>query len=152
MAIALPDLQYVIDKSLAQASPHSKKVYGQNPLTAKEVLDLANSHVLIVAATLKPEGKPQLSPIDFVAVEGLLYVGVDVGTAHNRNLKRNSAITIMIADGWKRQVILQGAVHSLDVQSEPAKKALEAEKTKYGWTTQAILEFLPDKVFTWKAK
>ena len=66
-----------MEKSLAQASPHSRKVYGQNPLTAKEVLELANTHVLILAATVKAEGKPHLSPVDLVAVEGTIYVGVE---------------------------------------------------------------------------
>ena len=59
--IVLADLQSVIEKSLAQASPHSKKVYGEDPMTAKEVLELANTDVLILAATVKPEGKPHLS-------------------------------------------------------------------------------------------
>ncbi len=37
---ALRDLDAVLQQSLAQASPHSKKVYGQNPLTAQEIIDL----------------------------------------------------------------------------------------------------------------
>jgi uncharacterized pyridoxamine 5'-phosphate oxidase family protein len=147
----LVDLQSVMDKSLAHASPHSKKVYGQNPLTAKEVLELANTHVLILAATVKAGGKPHLSPVDLVAVEGAIYVGVDVATARYKNLKQNPAITIMIADGWKRQAILQGVADFLDIKSERATKVLEAEKKKYGWTTETIAEFSPEKVFTWKS-
>jgi uncharacterized pyridoxamine 5'-phosphate oxidase family protein len=150
--IVLADLQSVIEKSLAQASPHSKKVYGEDPMTAKEVLELANTDVLILAATVKPEGKPHLSPVDIVAVEGAIYVGVDEETARYKNLKQNPAITIMIADGWKRQAILQGVARFLDNKSEQARRALEAEKEKYGWTTEAILEFSPEKAFTWKAK
>jgi uncharacterized pyridoxamine 5'-phosphate oxidase family protein len=149
--MVLGDLQSVMEKSLAQASPHSRKVYGQNPLTAKEVLELANTHVLILAATVKAEGKPHLSPVDLVAVEGTIYVGVDEATARYKNLKQNPAITMMIADGWKRQAILQGVAHFLDSKSERARKALEAEKEKYGWTTEAIAEFSPEKAFTWKA-
>jgi general stress protein 26 len=126
-------------------------VYGKNPLTAKEVLELANTHVLIVAATVKAEGKPHLSPVDLVAVEGTIFVGVDKATARYKNLKQNPAITLMIADGWKRQAILQGVALFLDDKSERAKKALEAEKEKYGWTTEAIAEFTPEKVFTWKS-
>jgi general stress protein 26 len=145
------DLQSVIESSLAQASPHSRDVYGKNPLTAKEVLELANTHVLIVAATVKAEGKPHLSPVDLVAVEGTIYVGVDKATARYKNLKQNPAITLMIADGWKRQAILQGVALFLDDKSERAKKALEAEKEKYGWTTETIAEFTPERAFTWKS-
>jgi uncharacterized pyridoxamine 5'-phosphate oxidase family protein len=149
--IVLVDLQSVMEKSLAEASPHSRKVYAKNPLTSKEVLELANAHVLILAATVKPEGKPHLSPVDVVAVEGTLYVGVDKATARYKNLKQNPAITVMIADGWKRQAILQGVAQFLDIKSEQARKALEAEKKKYGWATETIAEFSPEKVFTWKS-
>lgn len=148
----LTDLDSVMKESLARASSHSKKVYGQNPLAAQEVLDLANSQVLSLAATVKREGKPHLSPVDLVAVDGNLYVGMDEATARFKNLKQNPAITIMIADGWKRQAILEGAAHFLDVNGELARKVLEAEKKKYGWITEAIAEFSPEKIFTWKAK
>jgi uncharacterized pyridoxamine 5'-phosphate oxidase family protein len=121
-------------------------------LTAKEVLELANSHALILGATVKPDRKPHLSPVDVVALEGTIYVGVDLATARYKNLKQNPAITIMMADGWKRQVILQGVARLLNSDSEQAKKALEAEKEKYGWATEAIFEFSPEKAFTWKAK
>lgn len=148
----MTDLDAVVKKSLTQASTHSKKVYGQNPLTAQEILDLANGRVLILAATVKPDAKPHLSPSDLVAVDGRLYVGVDQATARYRNLKQNPAITIMLADGWKRQAILEGKVKFLDLNSETAKKVLEAEKRKYGWVTEELAEFSPEKAFTWKAK
>ena len=140
-----------MEKSLAKASAHSKKVYGQNPLTAKEVLDLANTHVLTLAATVRAEGRPHLSPVDLVSVEGTLYVGVDQATARYKNLKQNPAITIMIADGYKRQAILQGVAHFLDSKSEQARRAMDAVKEKYGWTAETVAEFSPEKVFTWKS-
>ena len=121
-------------------------------MNAKEVLELANIHVLILGATVKPDGRPHLSPIDLVAVEDTIYLGIDKSTARYNNLKENHAITIMIADGWKRQVILQGVTHFLDSESAQARKAFEAEKEKYGWTTETIAEFMPEKVFTWKSK
>ncbi len=148
----MADLDSVLKDSLARASAHSKKVYGQNPLTAQEILDLANSRVLILAATVKPKGSPHLSPSDLVAVDGILYVGVDTTTARYKNLKQNPAVTIMLADGWNRQAILEGQARFLDVKSQTAKKVLDAEKNKYGWTTEAIAEFIPEKIFTYKAK
>ncbi len=148
----MADLETVLAESLAQASAHSRKVYGQNPLTAKEILDLANGNALILGATVKPEGKPHLSPIDLVAVDGNLYVGFDNGTARYKNLKHNPAITVMIADGWKRQAIMEGTARLLDAKDESSKKALEAQKRKYGWVTESIAEFSPNRVFTWKAK
>ena len=146
------DLESVLKTSLAHASSHSKKVYGENPLTAREIIDLANSRILVLAATVKPNGRPHLSPSDLVAVDGVLYVGVDMATARYKNLKQNPAVTIMLADGWKRQAILEGKAEFLDVRSQTAKKILDAEKNKYGWTTEAIAKFIPEKIFTYKAK
>ncbi len=146
------DLDAVVRKSLAEASSHTKKVYGQNPLTAQEIMNLVSSRILILAATVKPDGKPHLSPSDLVAVDGTLYVGVDEARARYKNLKQNPAITLMIADVWKRQAILEGKVKFLEMKSEAAKKVLEAEKKKYGWVTEALAEFIPEKVFTYKAK
>jgi len=127
-------------------------VYSQNPLTADEVVELANSRVLTIAATVKPDGRPHLSPTDLVVVDGVFYLGVDEATARYRNLKENPAITLMLADGSKRQAILEGNAKFLDLKSGTAKKVLEAQKKKYGWTTDALAEFQPVKAFTWKAK
>lgn len=148
----MTDLETVLKRSLEHASAHSRKVYGQNPLTAREILELANSKVLILGATVKPGGRPHLSPIDLLAVDGTLYLGVDETTARYRNLKHNPVITIMIADGWKRQAIMEGTARFLDIKDENAKKVLKAQKKKYGWITEAIAEFSPEKVFTWKSK
>jgi putative heme iron utilization protein len=137
---------------LSKASPHTREVYGKNPLTASEVIELANSRALTVAATVRPDGRPHLSPTDLVTVDGVFYLGVDEATARYRNLKQNPAVTIMLADGSKRQAILEGNAKFLDMTSGIAKKVLEAQKKKYGWVTDALAEFTFSKAFTWKAK
>jgi putative heme iron utilization protein len=148
----LSSLDSIIKNSLSKASSHTKKVYSQNPLTAGEVIELANSRVLTIAATVKPDGTPHLSPTDLVVVDGVFYLGVDEATARYRNLKRNSAVTVMLADGSKRQAILEGNAKFVDMKSGTAKKVLEAQKKKYGWVTDALAEFQPLKAFTWKTK
>ncbi len=148
----MPDLKSVIDSSLAAASKHSKKVYGKNPLTYEEILDLANGRALALAATVKPTGTPHLSPTDIVAVDGKLFVGVDEVTARHRNLKRNPSIVVMIVDGRSRQAILEGSVKFLDLNGELAQRVLSAQKEKYGWVTDEVAELSVDKAFTWKQK
>jgi len=148
----LSSLDSIIKNSLSKASSHTKKVYSQNPLTASEVIELANSRVLTIAATVKPDRRPHLSPTDLIVVDEVFYLGVDEATARYRNLKENPAITVMLADGSKRQAILEGNAKFLDMKSGTAKKVLEAQKKKYGWVTDALAEFQPLKAFTWKAK
>ena len=116
------------------------------------MVDLANSRVLTLAATVRPDGRPHLSPTDLVVVDGVFYLGVDEATARYRNLKANPAVTIMLADASKRQAILEGNAKFLDMNSMTARKVLEALKKKYGWVTDALAEFQPVKAFTWKTK
>jgi len=148
----LSGLDSIIKNSLSKASSHTREVYGQNPLTASEVIELANGRVLTIAATVRPDGRPHLSPTDFVAVDGVLYLGVDEATARYRNLRQNPAVTVMLADDRKRQAILEGNARFLDIMSGTAKRVLEAQKKKYDWVTDALAEFQPVKVFTRKAK
>ena len=137
---------------MSKASSHTREVYGKNPLTASELIEMANSRVLTLAATVRPDGRPHLSPSDFVTVEGIFYLGVDEATARYRNLKQNRAATVMLVDGSKRQAILEGNAKFLDLKSGTAKRVLEAQKKKYGWVTDALAEFQPVKAFTWKTK
>jgi putative heme iron utilization protein len=127
-------------------------VYSQNPLSASEVIELANSRVLTLAATVRPDNRPHLSPSDLVVVDEIFYLGVDKLTARYRNLRNNPAVTIMLAEGWKRQAILEGTATFLDIKTQTAEKVLAAEKKKYGWVTDALAEFRPAKAFTWKGK
>jgi putative heme iron utilization protein len=148
----LSSLDSIIKSSLSKASPHTREVYGKNPLQASEVFELANSRVMTIAATVRPDGRPHLSPTDLVAVDGIFYLGVDEATARYRNLKQNPALTVMLADGSKRQAILEGNAKFLDMNSGTAKKVLEVQKKKYGWVTDALAEFQPLKAFTWKTR
>ena len=148
----MSSLDSIIKNSLSKASTHSREVYSQNPLTASEVIEMANTRVLTLAATVRPDGRPHLSPTDFVAIDGIFYLGVDEATARYRNLKQNPAITVMLAGDRTRQAILEGNAVFLDMKSGIAKRVLEAQKKKYGWVTDSLAEFQPVKAFTWKAK
>ena len=148
----MSSLDSILKNSLSQASSHTKEVYSQNPLTASEVIELANSRVLTLAATVRPDGRPHLSPTDLVVVNGVFYLGVDMAMARYRNLRQNPAVIVMLADGWKRQAILEGNAEFLDIKSETAKEVLEAQKKKYGWATDTLAEFTLTRAFTWKAK
>ncbi len=136
---------------MADATPHTKKVYGQNPMTGQELVDLANSRALILAATVKSDNRPHLSPVDLNIVDDKIYLGIDEGTARHKNLRQNPAITVMMAEGWKRQAILEGKVSFLDMNSEKAIRVLEEQKKKYGWTTLLLAELVPQRIFTYKS-
>lgn len=149
----MTDLDAVLKKSLENASPHTRKVYGQNPLSSQEIIDMANGRgLLVIASTIGSNSGPHLAPADVTGVDGTLFLGVDEGTAHYRNLKRNPAVAVMITEGWKRQVILEGTVKFLEMNSELARRVQDLQKKKTGWTTEAIAEVKADKAFSWKGK
>ena len=148
----MSDLDSILKSSLSQASRHTRKVYSQNPLAVNELVELGNSRVLTIAATVRPDGRPHLSPTDLVVLNEMFYLGVDEATARYRNLQKNPAVTIMLADGSKRQAILEGKATFLDMKSPTANSVLTALKKKYGWVTDHLALFQPTKIFTWKAK
>ena len=104
-----------------------------------------------MASTTKPDGRPHLSITDVIVVDGEFYIGVDPATARYKNLKHNTGISIMMAEGWKRQAILEGEVRFLDMKSPLAERVLEAQKKRYGWASEILAEIVLHKIFTWKA-
>ena len=120
-------------------------------MTGQEIVELAKTRVLELAATVKPDGNPHLSPIDVNIVDGKIYIGIDEGTARRKNLERNPNITVMMADGWKRQAIIEGKTKMLDMKSGTTGRVREEQKKKYGWTTTFLAEVVPEKIFTYKS-
>ena len=152
MSVLMPgDLDSVLKVSLEEASSHTRKVYGQNPLSGSEIVEMANNKsVMTLVSTVRSNGKPHLSPTDVVGVDGRIFVGTDLATSHYSNLKRNPVIAVMILDGRNRQALLEGTVEFLDMKSNLALKVQEAEKQKNGWTTETVAELKPEKAFSWK--
>jgi len=148
----MSELDAIIKQSLEKATPHTRKVYGQNPLTGQELVDLANARALDLAATVKPDQRPHLSPVDLNIVDGKIYIGIDEGTARHKNLLHSPHVTIMAVDGSRRQAIIEGETRMIDMKSETAARVLEAQKKKYGWTTQLLGEVVPRKIFTFKSR
>lgn len=147
------DLDDVLKESLEKASSHTKKVFGQNPLTGPEIIDMANTKGLMtLASTVGLGGQPHLAPVDAVGVDGTIYLGWDMVSAQYARLKRRPMIAVIIMEGWKRQAILEGTVRFLDMKSSLAGRVLEAQNRKTGWTTEAIGELEPEKAFSWRGK
>src|SRR5207245_8805171 len=104
-----------------------------------------------VSASIRHEWPPHLSRTDIVACDGRLYLGVDKATARYRNLQKNPRLTLMIMEGRKRQAIIEGKIRSLEMGSTIAKRVGETQKKKYGWTTDSLVELIPEKAFTYKS-
>lgn len=145
-------LAEILRDSLAHASGHSKSVYGRNPLTVDELLELTNAKGLVnLAATVKPDGQPHLSPTDVVTLDGRFFLGVDKATARYKNLQKNPKVTVMIMEGSKKQAIIEGQANFLETDNLLGKRVSELIKKKYGWTTDRLAELIPEKILTYKS-
>ncbi len=150
--LAMADLESVLKQSLAHASPHTKKVFARNPLTASEIIELANTKGTVsLAATVRPRGQPHLTPTTAVGLDGKLYVGFDEGTAQLKNLEGNPRLTLMLMDPRVRQAIVEGKARFLEREDSLAKRVAEAQMKKYGWSTENIAELVPERAFTFKS-
>lgn len=120
-------------------------------MTGEEVLELAKTSSLNVAATVKPNGKPHIATSGVVVVNDMIFIGADTVTRRFKNLEKNPGIALLMADGWKRRAILEGEARFLDMNSPTAQMVKEAQMKRQGWTTESVAETIPDKIFTWKA-
>ncbi len=146
----MSDLDSIIKRTITHASPHSKKLFGQNPMTGEETLDLLSSKKLQIMASIKPDGNPHIAATTLIVTDGRIYMGMDAFTRRAKNLKAKPRFAIMAADGWKRQAIIEGRAEFLDMKSREAENVQEAQKNQYGWTSTTLARVLPAKVFTWK--
>jgi PPOX class probable F420-dependent enzyme len=88
----------------------------------RTLLDLAASRDLGVLATLKRDGRPQLSNVNFhLDVDALLVrVSVVDGRAKVANLRRDPRASILVAtpDGWS-YAVLEGTSELSEVAADP---------------------------------
>ena len=148
----MSSLESVVRESLARASSHTKNVFGKNPLTANEIIELANTKgTMSLAATVRPIGQPHLTPTTAIGMDGKLYVGFDGGTAQLKNLKDNPRLTLMLMESRVRQAIIEGYVSFLEKSDPLVKRVGDLQVKKYGWNTESIAELVPEKVFTFKS-
>jgi PPOX class probable F420-dependent enzyme len=94
----------------------------------EELLTLLAEHKLGVLATLKRDGRPQLSNVTYHydSARHLVRVSVTADRAKTRNLERDSraSLHVMSADGWS-WTVAEGTADLTAVASQPQDAAVE---------------------------
>ena len=107
----------------------------------------------IWVATVRPDGRPHLTPTWFAWHEGKLYICIDPGSVKARNLSHANYVALALEDG-SAPIILEGVARQVDRSDRP-QGALDEFKRKYDWDIATdgqyslLIEVTPDKVLSW---
>jgi nitroimidazol reductase NimA-like FMN-containing flavoprotein (pyridoxamine 5'-phosphate oxidase superfamily) len=103
-------------------------------------------------ASVRPDGRPHLTPVWFVYVEAKFYMSIDPKSIKSRNLAANPRVSLALEDGL-HPVICEGTVKP--IEAALATEALSAFLEKYEWDVTAdeqyhyLLEVTPQKWLAW---
>ncbi|MBI2936279.1 MAG: pyridoxamine 5'-phosphate oxidase family protein [Chloroflexi bacterium] len=145
-------LATVLRRSIAEATPHTKNVFGgAHAMSAREVAEFLDVNTVVLVSTLSASGAPHVTGIGTTFMDGKLYLGLDKRTALHRNLRRNPGIAVAVIElPWKRHVFIQGSAALLPPEGEEIRRVRAKELAKHGWESSVIARISPRKIFTWK--
>ncbi len=86
----------------------------------------------IWVATVRPDGRPHLAPVWFVAVNGHWYFVTDPKSVKARNLQRNAKISLSLEDG-DDPLVIEGEASTV----QPSAEVIRLFKEKYDWDITA---------------
>lgn len=80
-------------------------------MTHEEALSFVRGHTKAVLATIKRDGRPQLSHVSYTLDDdGLIKISVTRDRAKTRNLLRDPRATLSIVDdNWSQYLVVEGA-------------------------------------------
>lgn len=120
-------------------------------LSPEELQKLANAQN-IWFATVRPDGRPHLTPVWFAWVGGYLYVSIDPESVKSRNLAQNTNVVLALEDGL-HPVICEGQA---EILAPPWPEPLLAEFVlKYEWDLKEeaqynlVVKVTPERWLTW---
>lgn len=104
-------------------------------------------------ATTRPDGRPHVTPVWGVWVEGALYFDGHPHTRWARNLAASPLAAVHLESGAD-VVILEGAVEDLETDADLGRRVIAAWDTKYGGlhpdpATRGIFRLWPRSARAW---
>jgi hypothetical protein len=105
-------------------------------------------------ATVRPDGRPHVVPLDGIWLDGLWYFGGSAQAVRRRNLEANAHAVLHLEDGTSA-VIVEGACRFAAPSQRTAKELSAVSKRKYGYGPPAnayragVWTLGPVKVMAW---
>lgn len=107
-------------------------------------------------ATVTPEGRPHVRPVDGIYVDGRIYLGGSPETRWMQNLQANPEVSVHL-DGVDDVAIVEGVVETVAPDRARAERLAAASNAKfpeYGMTVasyegQAVTSVRPRRAYAW---
>ena len=122
--MSIEDLQRVIDGSLDGASPLARRIYVNDRWSATAVQRFINEIRAATVATVRSDGRPHASVVLAACMDGTMYFTASIGSLLLRNLRRQPAVAITIADR-EHDVTIHGQAVPLGKASDLAELVSE---------------------------
>jgi len=103
-----------------------------------ETLSRLESQKNIWFGSVRPDGRPHLTPVWFVWLEQKFYFGIDPNSVKSRNIRHNPRVALALEDGTN-PVIVEGVARLVELPL--AESLLEAFYKKYEWDLRKEEQF-----------
>lgn len=100
MAMSVQSLREVLERSLEQATPFTRRIFAGQELSAERVQDFINQVITATVATVRPDGRPHAAWVLCACLEGEIYITVSKRSVLLRNLRAVplAALTVVSKD------------------------------------------------------
>lgn len=100
-----------------------------------ETLEQLGKQTVVWCATVRPDGSPHLTPVWFVFVKNVWWIGAARSAAKVRNIRRDDQVTLALGDGVD-PVVAEGRASIIESTFPDDVVALFAEKYD-GWDVRS---------------
>jgi nitroimidazol reductase NimA-like FMN-containing flavoprotein (pyridoxamine 5'-phosphate oxidase superfamily) len=148
----LARLQQLLDQSFAAAGPHLLRIITpERRLDAAQVAAALTGMRLLTLATVTPDGRPQVGPVDGIFLGGSFHFGSAPDSARARNIANRADVSATHLPGEELAVTVHGRALAVDHQApegaELRQALLEIYVPRYGPEWE---EFLDSGVAYWR--
>jgi general stress protein 26 len=104
-------------------------------------------------ATVRNDGRPHMTPVWYVWLEGRIYIAIGTESQKFVNLRGNQFVSLALPD-TENVIILEGEAHAADRPT--SDKIADYFFHKYEWdfryddsSSWRLIEITPNKILTW---
>ena len=144
------DLEELLRTSLARATAHTRRVLGPGAMTAAEARAFLRSRTAATLATTSSVGRPHVAVTALIHHRERFFVGQSLGAASLRHLQRRPAVALVMAQGWRRHLLLEGTARTVP-DGPLAEEVRVEEQRRLGFASDVIVEVEPSRAFGWKS-
>jgi hypothetical protein len=125
----------------------------RNPARWRTLEARLGRELTIWISTVRFDGRPHLTPVWYVWLEGRIYVAIGTETQKFINLRGNQAVALALPD-TANVIILEGEAHAADRST--SDRVADYFYHKYEWdfryddaSNWRLIEITPIKILTW---